>query len=151
VSPVLRRRIAVVLLFAGIAVVALAIADVGPFEDSVTEEQRAEKVVKDVFAAAAAADGEQFCGLLTPDARDAIEISMAQRLQTDEAPRCGRIVALVAAAYKGSSVDVSYVNVSGNRARVEARLRFPGHSAEPRTLALIEEDGEWRITDLDVG
>lgn len=149
--PVVRRRIAVLLLLAGIAVVALASADVGPFEDPVTEEQRAEQVVKDVFAAAAAGDGEHFCGLLTPDARDAIEISMAQRLQADEAPRCGRIVALLAAAYKGSSVDVSYVNVSGNRARVEARLRFPGHSAEPRTLALTEEDGEWRITDLDVG
>jgi hypothetical protein len=151
VSPVLRRRIAVLLLLAGIAIVALAIADVGPFDDPVTEEQRAERVVKDVFAAAAAGDGEHFCGLLTPDARDAIEISMAQRLQTDQTPNCGRIVALLATAYKGSSVDVSYVNVSGNRARVEARLRFPGHSAEPRTLALIEEDGQWRITDLDVG
>ena len=61
----------------------MAIADVGPFEDPVTEEQRAGQVVNDVFAAAAAGDGERFCGLLTPDARDAIEIAMAQRLQTD--------------------------------------------------------------------
>lgn len=139
------------LLLAGIAVAALAIADVGPFEDPVTEEQRAGRVVNDVFAAAAAGDGERFCGLLTPDARDAIEIAMAQRLQTDETPKCGRIVRLLAAAYKGSSVEVSYVSVSGDRARVEAQLRFPGHGAEPRTLALIEEDGEWLITDLDVG
>ena len=62
----------------------MAIADVGPFEDPVTEEQRAGQVENDVFAAAAAGDGERFCGLLTPDARDAIEIAMAQRLQTDE-------------------------------------------------------------------
>jgi Domain of unknown function (DUF4878) len=151
VSPVLRRRIAVLLLLAGIAVAALAIADVGPFKDPVTEEQRAEQVVHDVFAAAAAGDGAEFCGLLTPDAQHAIEIAMAQRLQTDEQPKCKRIVQLLAAAYKGSTVDVSYVNVSGNRARVEARLKFPGHGAEPRTLALVEEKGEWRISDLDVG
>jgi hypothetical protein len=151
VNPVLRRRIAVLLLLAGIAVAALAIADVGPFDDPVTEEQRAEEVVIDVFAAAAAGDGAQFCGLLTPDARDAIEIAIAQRLQTDQAPSCGRIVGLLATAYEGSNVDVSYVSVSGNRARVEARLTFPGHRAEPRTLALIEEDGEWLVTDLDVG
>jgi hypothetical protein len=151
VDPVVRRRVAVLLLLAGIAVAALAIADVGPFDDPVTEDQRAEQVVRDVFAAAVAGDGERFCGLLTPDAREAIEIAMAQRLQTDQAPKCGRIVQLLAAAYEGSSVDVSYVSVSGNRARVEARLRFPGHGAEPRTLALIEEDGEWLVADLDVG
>ncbi|MFL5871690.1 MAG: nuclear transport factor 2 family protein [Solirubrobacterales bacterium] len=150
-NPVLRRRIAALLLLAGIAVAALAIADVGPFKDPVTEEQRAEHVVTDVFAAAAAGNGEKFCGLLTSDARHAIEIAMAQRLQTDETPKCERIVQLLAAAYKGSSVDISYVNVSGNRARVEARLKFPGHGAEPRTLALIEQNDEWRITDLDVG
>lgn len=46
---------------------------------------------------------------------------------------------------------MSYVSVSGDRARVEAQLRFPGHGAEPRTLALTEENGEWMITDLDVG
>jgi hypothetical protein len=151
VDPVLRRRIAALLLIAGIAIVALAIADVGPFEDPVTEEQRVEQAVDDVFAAAEAGDGERFCGLLTPDARHSIEIAMAQRLQTDETPACEQIVKLLAAAYKGSRIDVSYVNVSGNRARAEARLNFPGHGSEPRTIALIEQKGEWRVADLDVG
>jgi hypothetical protein len=151
VDPVLRRRIAALLLISGIAVAALALADVGPFEDPVTEEQRVEQVVDDVFAAAEAGDGEWFCGLLTTDARHAIEIAIAQRLQTDETPTCEQIVKLLAVVYRDSDVEVSYVNVSGNRARAEARLKLPGHRAEPRTVTLIEQEGKWRVADLDAG
>ena len=38
VNPILRRRIAAALLAVAAAVAALAIADVGPFEDPATEE-----------------------------------------------------------------------------------------------------------------
>jgi len=147
VDPVLRRRIAALLLIAGIAVAALALADVGPFEDPVTEEQRVEDAVESFFAAAAAGDGETFCGLLTTDARRALEVSTAQRLQTDETPKCARIVELLEAAFAGSGIDVRYVSVSGIRARVEARYKIPGHAAQPRTVLLLEENGEWRISD----
>jgi hypothetical protein len=63
VSPTVRRWIAFVLLLAGIAVAAVAIADVGPFEDPVTEEERAQQAVQDFFAAAARGDGKAFCAL----------------------------------------------------------------------------------------
>jgi hypothetical protein len=147
VDPVLRRRIAALLLISGIAVAALALADVGPFEDPVTEEQRVEDAVESFFAAAAAGDGETFCDLLTTDARRALEVSTAQRLQTDETPKCAQIVELLEAAFAGSGIDVRYVSVSGNRARVEGRYKIRGHAAQPRTVLLLEENGEWRISD----
>jgi hypothetical protein len=148
VSPTLRRWIASALLLAGIAVAALAIADVGPFEDPVTEEERAQQTVEDFFAAAARGDGKTFCALLTADARHALEIETAQRLQTDEPPRCEDLSKLLEAAYKDSSVEIRYVNVSGTRARAETRYRIGGHGAGPRTVLLEQDsDGEWHVSD----
>ena len=147
VSPILRRRIAAGLLIAGIIVAALAIADVGPFEDPVTEQERAEQAVEEFFAAAAAGDGKKFCDLLTEQARQTLEINAAQRLQTDEKPKCEQVLELLKAAFAGSEIDVRYVNVSGTRARVEARYKLEGHGPQPRTVLLMQEDGEWRISD----
>jgi hypothetical protein len=148
VSPTLRRRIAAVLLLAGIAVAVLAIADVGPFEDPVTEEQRAQQAVEDFFAAAARGDGKTFCALLTTEARHTLEIQTAQRLQTDEPPKCEDLSKLLEAAYKDSEIDVRYVNVSGTRARVEARYRLANHGAVPRTVLLeLDQDGDWHVSD----
>ena len=64
-SDVVRRRIAALLLIAGIAVAVLAIADVGPFDDPPTEEERVQETVEDFFGAAANGDSKTFCGLLT--------------------------------------------------------------------------------------
>jgi ketosteroid isomerase-like protein len=148
VSPTVRRWIASALLLAGIAVAALAIADVGPFEDPITEEQRAEEAVEDFFAAAARGDGKTFCALLTPGARQTLEIQTAQRLQTDEPPKCEDLSKLLEAAYKESSIDVRYVNVSGTRARVETRYRVADHGAVPRTVLLEQDqDGKWHVSD----
>jgi predicted lipid-binding transport protein (Tim44 family) len=148
VSPTVRRWIASVLLLAGIAVAALAIADVGPFEDPVTEEERAQQAVQDFFAAAERGDGKAFCALLTPEARNTLEIQTAQRLQTDEPPKCDDLSELVEAAYEESSIDVRYVNVSGTRARVETRYRLAGHGAVPRTVLLEQnQGGEWHVSD----
>ena len=52
-SDILRRRIAALLLVAGIAVAVLAIEDVGPFSDPETEEERVQATVEEFFAAAA--------------------------------------------------------------------------------------------------
>lgn len=146
-SDVLRRRVAAVLLIAVIAIVALAAADVGPFSDPATEEERAQAAVEDFFGAAAAGDSKGFCGLLTADARQTLRVNTAQQLQTDELPGCADILAALAQAFKGSQMSVSYVSVSGDRARVEGRYRLAKGSAQPRTVLLVEEDGQWRISD----
>lgn len=146
-SDALRRRIAAGLLVLGIAVAALAIADVGPFSDPPTEEERVADVVERFFGAASEGDSETFCGMLTTDARDALQVQTAQRLRTDEVPKCERILDALGSAFEGSEVSVRYVSVSGNQARVEARYRLADSGAEPRTVLLIQEDGEWRISD----
>ncbi len=77
-SPVIRRRIAAVLLVVGAAVVALAIANVGPFSDPPTEADRAKAALEDFFAAARRKDYKSVCQLLTAPERRQIEIR-AQR------------------------------------------------------------------------
>jgi hypothetical protein len=147
VNPILRRRIAAALLVITAAVAALAIADVGPFEDPVTEEERAQEAVETFFNAAADGDGRRFCALLTEQARQALEVNAAQRLQTDKRPECAQVLKLLKAAFAGTEIDVRYVNVSGNRARVEARYKLADAGAQPRTVLLLEENGEWHISD----
>ncbi len=146
-SDVVRRRIAAVLLIVGVAVAVLAIKDVGPFENPPTEEERARAAVERFFAAAAAGDSKTFCALLTDDAREELRVSTAQRLQADEIPECTKILDVLAPAFADSVLTVRYVSVSGNRARVEARYRLAGSGAQPRTVLLLEEDGEWRVSD----
>ncbi len=146
-SDAVRRRIATGLLVLGIAIGALAIADLGPFEDPPTEEERVAGVVDRFFGAASDGDSATFCGLLTTDAREALQVETAQRLHSDEVPKCERILDALGAVFAGSEVSVHYVSVSGNRARVEARYRLRGSGAEPRTVLLLEEGGEWRISD----
>jgi ketosteroid isomerase-like protein len=146
-SDTLRRRIAVLLLLAGIAVAVLAIEDVGPFEDPVTEEERATAAVDDFFAAASDGDSKRFCALLTADAREQLRVSTAQRLQTDEVPGCAKILDVLAPVFAGSEFTLNYVSVSGNRARAEGRFKVAEAPAQPRTVLLLLEDGEWHVSD----
>ena len=146
-SDTLRRRIAALLLVAVIVVAVLAIEDVGPFSDPETEEERVQATVEEFFGAAAEGESKTFCDLLTADAREALRVSTAQRLQSDELPECTRILDVLAPAFADSQLDVRFVSVSGNRARVEARYRLAGSGAQPRTVLLLSEDGEWRISD----
>jgi len=74
-------------------------------------------------------------------------VSTAQRLQADEPPACTKILDVLAPVFKGSEISVRYVSVSGNRARVEARYKLSGSGAQPRTVLLLSEDGDWRISD----
>jgi hypothetical protein len=146
-SDTLRRRIAALLLLAGIVVAVLAIEDVGPFEDPATEEERVTEAVEAFFAAAADGDSKRFCDLLTADARERLEVSTAQRLQTDEPPKCPEILDVLAPVFKGSEYTVRYVSVSGNRARTEGRFKVPKAPIQPRTVLLTEERGEWHVSD----
>ena len=146
-SDVVRRRIAAGLLIAGIAVAALAITDTGPFEDPPTEEERVEAAVQEFFGAAAAGNSRTFCGLLTSQASQELRVSTAQRLQIDQLPGCGQILNALADVFKGSTIEVRFVSVSGHQARVEARYKFADAGAEPRTVLLLSEDGEWRVSD----
>ena len=146
---VARRRIAALLLVAGIAVAALAIADVGPFEDPPTESERVTDAVEEFFTVAERGDSKAFCAMLTAPARDELRIDTAQRLQVNELPKCEKILDLFAAAFEGSQFTVRSVNVSGNQARVEGRYQLRDERPEPRTVLLAEEDGEWRISDPD--
>jgi hypothetical protein len=146
-SDVVRRRVAAVLLVAGIAVAVLAITDTGPFEDPPTEEERVEAAVGEFFTAAAEGDSKTFCRLLTSEARQTLRVNTAQRLQTDELPACEEILDALAEAFKGSTIDVRFISVSGNQARVEARFKLSGSGAQPRTVLLLSEDGEWKVSD----
>jgi hypothetical protein len=146
-SDVARRRIAALLLIAGIAVGALAIADVGPFEDPPTEEQRVRDAAEEFFAAAAAGDRKGFCGGLTPDARQTLAVRTAQQFRLDEPPSCPEVLALLKLVFNDSALDVNSVSVSGPRARVEARLKLKGAGADPRTILLDEVNGEWLVAD----
>jgi hypothetical protein len=146
-SDTLRRRIAALLLIAGVAVAALAIEDVGPFSDPLTEQERAQDAVESFFAAASSGDSKTFCALLTADAREQLRVSTAQRLQTDQLPECTKILDVLAPVFADSVFTVRFVSVSGNRARVEARYKLANSPAQPRTVLLLLEKGEWHITD----
>ncbi len=146
-SDVGRRRLAALLLAVGIAIAALAIADVGPFEDPPTEQEKVEAAAERFFAAAASGDADTFCDLLTAQARQTLRVNTAQRLQINELPKCEQILDALAQAFEGSQLTVRRVSISGNRARVEARYRAAGAAVQPRTVLMLEEDGEWKVSD----
>lgn len=148
-SDVARRRIAAALLIAGIAVAALAIADVGPFEDPPTKAEEARAAAEEFFAVAERGDSKAFCALLTGAARQQLRIDTAQRLQVNELPECVKILDLFSAAFKGSEFTVRRVSVSGSQARVEGRYRVRGEPAKPRSILLADENGAWRVSDPD--
>jgi hypothetical protein len=146
-SDTLRRRLAALLLVIGIAVAVLAIKDVGPFSDPPTEEETVRGVVEDFFNAAAKGDSKTFCRLLTEEARKELEVNYAQRLQTDEPLSCNEILDTFAPAFEGSSIDVRFVSISGSRARVETRYKLADAPAQPRTILLELQEGEWHVSD----
>lgn len=146
-SDTVRRRLAALLLIIGIAIAVLAIKDVGPFDDPPSAEETVQGVVEDFFAAAATGDSRTFCGLLTTAARKELEVNTAQRLQSDEPLSCTEILDVLAPAFEDSKIDVRFVNISGTRARVEARYKLADSPAQPRTILLQLEDDEWRVSD----
>lgn len=146
-SDVVRRRLAALLLIAAVALAALAIADVGPFEDPPSEEEKVEAAVERFFSAAADGDARTFCELLTTQARQALRVNTAQRLQINELPECEQILEALSEAFVGSELTVRRVSVSGNRARVEARYKLADSGPQPRTVLMLQEEGEWKVSD----
>ncbi len=146
-SEIARRRLAALLLVLGAVLAALVIADVGPFEDPLTVEEEARATAEEFFAAAGSGDGERFCELLTDEARASLRGQVAALLGADDAPGCERGFEVVSGGLEGAELTVRYVSVSGDEARVEARLRLGDRPAQLRTIELVERDGAWRVSD----
>jgi len=146
-SDVARRRIAALLLAAGVVLGVLALAGEGPFEDpGPTEEDRVAAAVEDLYGAAAAGEYEPFCALLTDRARRTLRANAARLTGDDVA--CARALELtLGEALEGSTVAVEDVSISGQRARVAARFTAPESRPEPRTVYLEQIDGQWLVTD----
>ena len=152
-SEATRRRIAALILLAGIAVAALAIADVGPFSDPPTQEQRAQDAVEGFFAAAQDKDFKTACDKLTEEEQRAIEQRAGSIAAQEGLKGCDEILkAFLGNQLAGTRITkVSDVRVSGNQAIVEANLTAPGEKATHTTtfhLFLIRD--EWKIADFGV-
>jgi hypothetical protein len=149
-SEIARRRIAALLLIAGIAVAVLAITDTWPFDDPPTEEERVQDTVESFYAAGADGDFAEYCALLTPAARDRVRVNAARLLEEAGQLRCEEILAVAAEEeFKGVSIRVREVSVSGIQARAEVNVKVAGRAGvEPRTMLLEQnEAGEWRVSD----
>jgi Domain of unknown function (DUF4878) len=150
-DPYTRRRIAAVLLVAVVVIAGLAIADVGPFSDPPTEEERAADTVERFFGAAAEGDFDTFCGLLTKEARQAIEVSAGSVATEQNLKGCAEILDTVAGKqFKGSELRVVSSNVSGDQARVETELKIEDEAGkQQRSVLLQESKGEWYVEDFE--
>lgn len=148
-SEIARRRIAALLLIAGIAVGALAITDTGPFDDPPTEEEIVQDVVESFYATAAEGDFATYCSLLTPAARDQVRANAARLLEEAGQLKCEEILAVVEEEFAGIAVRIREVSVSGIQARVEANVKQPDTpGVESRTMFLErDDDGRWRVSD----
>ena len=149
-DPYTRRRIAAVLLVLGAIVVGLAIADVGPFEDEPTEEERAADTVERFFEAAADGDFNTFCNLLTKEARKAIEVRAGEVATEENLAGCAEILDTFAGKqFKDNELRVVSSSVSGDQARVETELKLPDEPGkEQRSVLLQLSKGEWYVQDF---
>jgi hypothetical protein len=152
-SDAARRRIAAAILVVGIAVAALAIADVGPFSDPPTEAERAQSAVEGFFAAAQDGDFKSVCGQLTAEQQRVVEQRAGSVAAEQGLQGCDEILKEFLGDQLAETriAKVIDVRVSGNQAVVDANLRTPG-SDGPRsaTFHLFLIRGEWRIDDFGV-
>jgi len=148
-----RRRIAAALLVIGIVVAALAIADVGPFSDPPTDEERAQAAVERFFGAAADGDFKTFCALFTKEARVGVEQRAGALAAEQDLEGCEQILeALAGKQFRDSELNVVEVSVSGPSARVETELKLKGEPGkQQRSVMLTEVDGKWRVSDPGFG
>lgn len=150
-DPYTRRRVAAVLLVIGVIVAALAIADVGPFSDPPTEEERAEDTVERFFTAASEGDFDTFCGLLTKPAREAIEVRAGALAAKQDLKGCPEILEVLAGKqFKDSQLEITESNVSGDQARVETQLKLQGEPGKQQRSVLLQlSKGEWLVEDFE--
>ena len=152
-SDAARRRIAAVILLAGIAVAALAIADVGPFSNPPSEAQRAQDAVQGFFAAAQRRDFKTACDQLTQEEQRTIEQRAGSIAAQEGLKGCDEILkAFLGDQLAGTRITkVSDVRVSGNQAVVDANLSSPGDKGtRSTTFHLFLVGDEWRIADFGV-
>lgn len=147
-SEFARRRIAALLLATALLLGALAVLDVGPFDDGPpgAEDQVAAKV-QDLYRSASAGEFGRFCALLTPRARTSVRQNAAALTGQDEIECEPALEATLGNLLEGTRVGIEESSVSGPRARVVVALRSPGEQSEPRTVYLEEIDGEWLVSD----
>jgi hypothetical protein len=152
-DPYTRRRVAAVLLIVGVVIAGLAIADIGPFSDPPTEEERAADTVEEFFDSAADGDFKTFCRLLTKPARAAIQQRAGALAAEQDLEGCPDILrAFAGKEFKGSELKIISSSVSGDRARVETELRLSGSGgSEQRSILLQLYKGEWLIYDPGFG
>jgi hypothetical protein len=145
-SEIGRRRVAALLLIVGAAIAALAIADLGPFDDPPTPEEEVSDVVSEFYGAAADGDFVTFCGLLTEQARAQLRANATQLLGKEQS--CADALdSGLGKVLKGATLEVTEVNISGPSARAEARFKPPDQQVQLRTVLLRETEGEWEISD----
>lgn len=148
-----RRRIAAVILIAGIAIAALAIADVGPFSDPATEEERAQSAVETFFAAAHDHDFKAACTQLTSEEQHTIEQRAASVATQQGLKGCDQILeAFLGDQLAGTRITkVIDVRVSGNQAVMDANIRTPGSKGtKSATFHMFLIKDEWKINDFGV-
>jgi hypothetical protein len=152
-DPYTRRRVAAVLLILGVVVAALALADVGPFSDPPTEEERAADAVEEFYGAAREGDFGAFCKKLTKPARAAIEQRAGAIAAEEGLEGCAEILgALAGKELESNELTIIESSVSGDRARVETELKLAGQKRrEQRSVLLQLDKGEWLIYDPGFG
>jgi hypothetical protein len=146
-----RRRVAAILLVAGIVVGVLAITDAPPlFDDPPTRAELAEEAMRKFFAAGAEEDFERVCSLMTQQERQSWQnpvIALAAGLK-DEKPSCPDALEAVAKdELADAELELLEVSVSGSQARIEIKRRIEGEGRLQRTVLLQEVEGRWRIDD----
>jgi ketosteroid isomerase-like protein len=149
-DPYVRRRIAAVLLVVGAVIAALALANVGPFSNPPSQEDRARAALQEFFDAAHRKDFAKVCALLTPSQVKSIE--SAGRQATGKKVACSDLVAAVGAgALAHTSLEVIDVRVSASLAAIDTKLRVEGRAgAELRTFKLEQYGDRWLISDLGI-
>ncbi len=151
-DPFVRRRIAALLLLAGVAIAVLALLDVGPFANPPTEADRARTALEDFFAAARERDYPRVCELLSPTQQKTLEQAAAQLSGGKVANGCAAAVgAGGGGALARSELRIRDVRVSGSLAAIDASLRIEGvKGPQFRTFQLEEVRGAWRVSDLGI-
>jgi hypothetical protein len=152
-SEVARRRIAALILLAGIAVAVLAIADLGPFSDPPSQAERAESAVERFFAAAQDRDFKSVCDQLTREEQQVIEQRAGSIAAREGLKGCDEILKeFLGDQLAGSKITkVVDVRLSGNQAVVDASLSSPGaKGAQSATFHLFLIRDEWKIADFGV-
>ena len=147
-SDTLRRRLAALLLVIGIAVAVLAIKDVGPFSDPPTQEEKvpAWSRTSSTRPPRAIRRRSASCSPRTRATTLEVEHGAAAGVRR-AARRAPQILDVLAPAFEDSKIDVRFVSISGTRARVEARYKLADSPAQPRTILLELQEGEWHVSD----